>query len=160
MKIRNPITGEIENTLEAKLAPSKEVKIISKPKGKGKNEKKHDGSVESLLKSKKKYSSKVKPPVVNKYMSKPAMITVDKKLKVPSKRNKGKPLDLEKYKYTTEWLQDVDKEKKGIPTRGRLPQLERSLVTKKRGGKVKGYKKGGPITYRMTGGQVVGNSYD
>tara|TARA_E500000305_G_scaffold72898_1_gene58725 strand:+ start:1399 stop:1710 length:312 start_codon:yes stop_codon:yes gene_type:complete len=28
------------------------------------------------------------------------------------------------------------------------------------GGKVKGYKKGGPITYRMTGGQVVGNSYD
>jgi len=30
----------------------------------------------------------------------------------------------------------------------------------KSGGKVKGYKKGGPITYRMTGGQVVGNSYD
>ena len=30
----------------------------------------------------------------------------------------------------------------------------------KGGGKVKGYKKGGPITYRMTGGQVVGNSYD
>ena len=28
------------------------------------------------------------------------------------------------------------------------------------GGKIKGYKKGGPITYRMTGGQVVGNSYD
>ena len=30
----------------------------------------------------------------------------------------------------------------------------------KGGGKVKGYKKGGPITYRMSGGQVVGNSYD
>jgi hypothetical protein len=30
----------------------------------------------------------------------------------------------------------------------------------KAGGKVKGYKKGGPITYRMSGGQVVGNSYD
>ena len=28
------------------------------------------------------------------------------------------------------------------------------------GGKVKGYKKGGPITYRMSGGQVVDNSYD
>ena len=28
------------------------------------------------------------------------------------------------------------------------------------GGKVKGYKKGGAITYRMTGGQVVDNSYD
>jgi len=30
----------------------------------------------------------------------------------------------------------------------------------KGGGKVKGYKKGGSITYRMSGGQVVGNSYD
>jgi hypothetical protein len=30
----------------------------------------------------------------------------------------------------------------------------------KAGGKVKGYKKGGSITYRMSGGQVVGNSYD
>jgi len=30
----------------------------------------------------------------------------------------------------------------------------------KSGGKIKGYKKGGPITYRMTGGQVVDNSYD
>jgi len=28
------------------------------------------------------------------------------------------------------------------------------------GGRIKGYKKGGPITYRMTGGQVVDNSYD
>ena len=28
------------------------------------------------------------------------------------------------------------------------------------GGKVKGYKKGGSITYRMAGGQVVDNSYD
>jgi len=160
--------------------------------------------------------------------------------------NKRKPLNLKKYKYATEYLQDVDKEKKGIPTRGRMPKLERSLVTKKRvptikarpgptkvkptkkelemdrqlrlqdmapnvykmieggqeskkmgggkvmkknmggslkavnnpglaklptpvrnkmgyakgGGKVKGYKKGGSITYRMSGGQVVGNSYD
>ena len=106
---------------------------------------------------------------INKYMSKPDMFTVDaaslsskpKEFKASSKRNKGKPLDLEKYMYVTEWLQDVDKEKKGIPTRGRLPKLERSLVTKKRSGsKVKGYKKGGPITYRMTGGQVVDNSYD
>ena len=30
----------------------------------------------------------------------------------------------------------------------------------KAGGKVKGYKKGGPITYRMSGGQVVGHGYD
>ena len=45
--------------------------------------------------------------------------------------NKRKPLNLKKYKYATEYLQDVDKEKKGIPTRGRMPKLERSLVTKK-----------------------------
>jgi len=30
----------------------------------------------------------------------------------------------------------------------------------KDGGKVKGYKKGGSITYRMSGGQVVGHGYD
>ena len=34
------------------------------------------------------------------------------------------------------------------------------FVNKMGGGKIKGYKKGGPITYRMTGGQVVDNSYD
>ena len=34
------------------------------------------------------------------------------------------------------------------------------VKTAQKGGKVKGYKKGGPITYRMTGGQVVDNSYD
>ena len=36
----------------------------------------------------------------------------------------------------------------------------KSPVKKRGGGKVKGYKKGGPITYRMSGGQVVDNSYD
>lgn len=56
----------------------------------------------------------------------------NKKLKTPSKLNKRKPLNLKKYKYATEYLQDVDKEKRGIPTRGRMPKLERSLVTKKR----------------------------
>tara|TARA_R110001592_G_scaffold361154_2_gene671131 strand:- start:403 stop:744 length:342 start_codon:yes stop_codon:yes gene_type:complete len=34
------------------------------------------------------------------------------------------------------------------------------FVNKMGGGKIKGYKKGGPISYRMTGGQVVDNSYD
>ena len=39
--------------------------------------------------------------------------------------------------------------------------VDYSVIDKlKSGGKVKGYKKGGPITYRMSGGQVVGNSYD
>ena len=52
-----------------------------------------------------------------------------KKISIPTTK-KGRPLDLKKYKYPTEWLQDVEKERKGIPTRGRLPKLERSLVTK------------------------------
>jgi hypothetical protein len=43
-----------------------------------------------------------------------------------------RPLDITKYKYTTEWLQDVKKEKRGIPTRGRMPKLERSLKLPKR----------------------------
>jgi len=70
-------------------------------------------------------------PKKKKYTQPPSMITVDKKLKAPSKLNKRKPLNLKKYKYATEYLQDVEKEKKGIPTRGRMPKLERSLVTRK-----------------------------
>jgi len=39
--------------------------------------------------------------------------------------------------------------------------VDYSVIDKlKSGGRIKGYKKGGPITYRMTGGQVVDNSYD
>ena len=40
------------------------------------------------------------------------------------------------------------------------PKKKRYLMVAKGGGKVKGYKKGGPITYRMSGGQVVGHGYD
>ena len=40
------------------------------------------------------------------------------------------------------------------------PTKKKKVVKAMGGGKVKGYKKGGPITYRITGGQVVGNSYD
>ena len=72
MKIRNPITGKMEDTSKAKVLPSEEVKIMEPPK----------------------------------------------------KPKKKKPLK------------------------------------KMGGGKVKGYKKGGSITYRMSGGQVTGNSYD
>ena len=56
-----------------------------------------------------------------------------------------------------------DKPKLSRPSRGDkefTPYLKRKMPRKKAGGKVKGYKKGGPITYRMSGGQVVGNSYD
>ena len=37
---------------------------------------------------------------------------------------------------------------------------KKKVVKAMDGGKVKGYKKGGSITYRMAGGQVVDNSYD
>ena len=39
-------------------------------------------------------------------------------------------------------------------------RMRSSFPSMKTGGRIKGYKKGGPITYRMTGGQVVDNSYD
>jgi len=47
----------------------------------------------------------------------------------------------------------------------KLPKAQERMMSsfpsrKKSGGRIKGYKKGGPITYRMTGGQVVDNSYD
>ena len=42
----------------------------------------------------------------------------------------------------------------------RKPSMEGDMIDLKGGGKIKGYKKGGPITYRMTGGQEVDNSYD
>jgi|TARA_R110001606_G_scaffold1902_1_gene7264 hypothetical protein len=53
-------------------------------------------------------------------------------------------------------LQEGKKPKKKKP-KAKKPK---PLVEAQGGGKVKGYKKGGPITYRMTGGQVVDNSYD
>ena len=47
------------------------------------------------------------------------------------------------------------------PGLAKLPTSVRNKMGyAKAGGRIKGYKKGGPITYRMTGGQVVDNSYD
>jgi hypothetical protein len=50
--------------------------------------------------------------------------------------------------------------KDGEGLRKAVSKGSKNTVKKKAGGKVKGYKKGGPITYRMAGGQVVDNSYD
>ena len=57
---------------------------------------------------------------------------------------------------------DPDKFDKMMKMMDEKDKLARQAITGKRkaGGKVKGYKKGGPITYRMAGGQVVDNSYD
>ena len=52
-------------------------------------------------------------------------------------------------------IRTTPKNQKGM----RLPG-KGETVKRMGGGKVKGYKKGGPITYRMAGGQVVDNSYD
>ena len=40
MKIRNPITGKIDNTSEAKVLPSEEVEIVEPPKKPKKKKKK------------------------------------------------------------------------------------------------------------------------
>lgn len=56
-------------------------------------------------------------------------------------------------------MKTVDTKKN--PGLAKLPTPVRNKMGyAKTGGKVKSYKKGGPITYRMTGGQVVDNSYD
>tara|TARA_R110000751_G_scaffold4754_1_gene23057 strand:+ start:218 stop:592 length:375 start_codon:yes stop_codon:yes gene_type:complete len=59
--------------------------------------------------------------------------------------------------------------KANIAAAAREPTVKRKTISKPsilkemdqyKAKKVKGYKKGGPITYRMAGGQVVDNSYD
>ena len=59
-------------------------------------------------------------------------------------------------------LEEGEKPKKRVtPKRKKRKPFEPFVTMEaKGGGKVKGYKKGGAITYRMTGGQVVDNSYD
>jgi len=59
-------------------------------------------------------------------------------------------------------LEEGKKPKKRLtPKRKKRKPFEPFVTMEaKGGGKVKGYKKGGAITYRMTGGQVVDNSYD
>ena len=62
---------------------------------------------------------------------------------------------LEEYKPPKNWMEKQKKERKKWKNFTKPDTIE-----VKGGGKVKGYKKGGPITYRMAGGQVVDNSYD
>jgi hypothetical protein len=59
-----------------------------------------------------------------------------------------------KGKSFSQLMEEMDKTEKQVKAR------KEKLKKFKAGGKVKGYKKGGPITYRMAGGQVVDNSYD
>jgi hypothetical protein len=90
-----------------------------------------------------------------------------------SKRNPGK----EKLKRRMEgeqelrdsetgaYLEDMMEPAKFVRARkhsqkGRFKQKMKKQMKKAGGGRIKGYKKGGPISYRMTGGQVVDNSYD
>jgi hypothetical protein len=53
-----------------------------------------------------------------------------------------------------------EEQKKYLDKVEKAGKPSKKKIKKRSGGKVKGYKKGGPITYRMTGGQVVDNSYD
>ena len=274
MSDTSPIIGKKRNP-NPKLGPDEEVPIVPRPKGKGKKKKKHDGSAESLLKSKKKYGGKVKSPVVNKRIggflkneikkgieagikaagkgkekvkrgvdkalhysadqgpkgapgvtaggrtSKSAVIgrkqvadytrkrrleglkagvpigaggsvLVDSMYDSKKKSKKAPSLGgkrqteadrrkaiLKKVQTPVDTVGGISKPKKKAtkaplpkkkPIRLKKPKegksdssvtVDYSVIDKlKSGGKVKGYKKGGPITYRMSGGQVVGNSYD
>tara|TARA_R100001082_G_C4234470_1_gene104632 strand:- start:11 stop:478 length:468 start_codon:yes stop_codon:yes gene_type:complete len=81
----------------------------------------------------------------------------ESKVRVPTIKARSGPTKRRPTKKELEMdrqlnLQDIAPNVYGI--------IEKGQTSKKHGGKVKGYKKGGPITYRMTGGQVVDNSYD
>jgi hypothetical protein len=83
----------------------------------------------------------------------------DSKVRVPTIKARPGPT---KVKPTKKELK-IDEELRlqdMAPNVYKMIEKGQEETSKKRGGKVKGYKKGGPITYRMTGGQVVGNSYD
>tara|TARA_R100000781_G_scaffold114247_1_gene84583 strand:- start:865 stop:1377 length:513 start_codon:yes stop_codon:yes gene_type:complete len=84
-----------------------------------------------------------------------------KKLEVyEEKRDSLKGID--KTKFIAKKSKQITKDKENIKLlKSKIKNMkDRDIVPKMGGGKVKGYKKGGPITYRMTGGQVVNNSYD
>ena len=84
-----------------------------------------------------------------------------KKLEVyEEKRDSLKGID--KTKFIAKQSKKITKNKENIKLlQSKIKDMKRrDIVPKMGGGKVKGYKKGGPITYRMTGGQVVDNSYD
>ena len=101
-------------------------------------------------------------PTINKTKKKKNVDTVGGKITVGDIK---KP----KKKKIIDTVGGISKSKKK-PIRLKKPKegksdssvtVDYSVIDKlKSGGKVKGYKKGGPITYRMSGGQVVGNSYD
>ena len=81
----------------------------------------------------------------------------ESKVRVPTIKARSGPTKRRPTKKELEMdrqlnLQDIAPNVYGI--------IEKGQTSKKYGGKIKGYKKGGPITYRMTGGQVVDNSYD
>ena len=143
MSDTSPITGKKRNP-NPKLGPDEEVPIVTRPKGRGNKKKKHDGSAESLLKSKKKKLKKRKSS--GSYGEAALGGVTEKDLFYGLEETDGSK-------------EDILLPKKRKPKK-RKPFEPFVTMEAKGGGKIKGYKKGGPITYRMTGGQVVGNSYD
>jgi hypothetical protein len=87
-----------------------------------------------------------------------------KKNKLQQKPKKATSPSIDETFKSLERLKELQEGKK--PKNKKPKQRKRKpfdpfvTIEAKGGGKVKGYKKGGPITYRMSGGQVVDNSYD
>ena len=238
MKIRNPITGEMEDTSKAKVLLSEEVEIMKPPKKpnnkktvKPKSKSKSKSKVINVSPGKPYYSSKelgegyeerlpsavysanlrkrspfgkaspkaagldvvaesqnlfrgkegktgsrlakktakelVKKNAGGKVINKRSGGSMKKGLDKASKSLKNRESKVERStlgelgkKYMEMGVMPAVKkalEKKFMTPK---PKKKRYLMEAKGGGKVKGYKKGGPITYRMSGGQVVGHGYD
>ena len=106
------------------------------------------------------------PTVKRKTISKPSILKeMDQYKAKKDKAAKSNGLERSREKFI--WHEDEAtpriklKKPKGVGKDSSSVTVDWDQLNKlKSGGKVKGYKKGGPITYRMTGGQVVDNSYD
>lgn len=99
-------------------------------------------------------ASKAKNPRGAMKQINPKSSLIKPKTKV-KKKNEGEQYlkDLESGGYQEKMMEPPNMPKSDF-------QKALRTIKKRGGGRIKGYKKGGPITYRMTGGQVVDNSYD
>ena len=112
-------------------------------------------SIENFKNRKQMERGKMRKTIQN-IKGTPAEIAKDKKAKkvVTAPRPKRKPKVSQNNKIKTNNL------KPEVFISGDVSYDMKNQPKRMGGGKVKGYKKGGSITYRMSGGQVVGHGYD
>ena len=162
MKIRNPITGKMEDTSKAKVLPSEKVKIMEPPKKpkkkktvKPKSKSKSKSKVINVSPGKPYYSSKELGEGYEERLPS-AVYSANLRKRSPFGKASPKAAGLD----VVAEFQNLSRGKEGKTGSRLAKKTAKELVKKNAGGKVKGYKKGGSITYRMTGGQVVGHGYD